>query len=271
VAFLRYGWATRGGGVETTAMAAASARESSPRPGQDQETLALQGLLLNDDYTPMEFVVHVLERFFSKPREEAVQIMLHVHRHGVGICGVYTFEVGRQSGAGDRNWRAGTNIRYNVRWKRSSGTSMPSLSRSLEQALHRAIRLASERHHEYATLEHLLLALVDDADAAQSHAGLQRRSGRLARRPHQICRRGSRDADDRGWRGRQAHYGFQRVVQRAVLHVQNSGRDEVTGANVLVALFSERESHAVYFLQEQNMSRLDAVNYMSHGIAKRPA
>src|SRR5262249_28585153 len=64
--------------------------------------------------------------------------------------------------------------------------------------------------------------------------------------------------------------GFQRVVQRAVLHVQNSGREEVTGANVLVALFSERESHAVYFLQEQNMSRLDAVNYMSHGIAKRP-
>ena len=64
--------------------------------------------------------------------------------------------------------------------------------------------------------------------------------------------------------------GFQRVVQRAVLHVQNSGRDEVTGANVLVALFSERESHAVYFLQEQNMSRLDAVNYISHGIAKRP-
>src|SRR5262249_59942556 len=64
--------------------------------------------------------------------------------------------------------------------------------------------------------------------------------------------------------------GFQRVVQRAVLHVQNSGRDEVTGANVLVALFTERESHAVYFLQEQNMTRLDAVSYMSHGIAKRP-
>src|SRR6202789_1281981 len=64
--------------------------------------------------------------------------------------------------------------------------------------------------------------------------------------------------------------GFQRVVQRAVLHVQNSGRDEVTGANVLVALFTERESHAVYFLHEQNMNRLDAVSYISHGIAKRP-
>src|SRR6202000_170035 len=64
--------------------------------------------------------------------------------------------------------------------------------------------------------------------------------------------------------------GFQRVVSRAVLHVQNSGRDEVTGANILVALFTERESHAVYFLQEQNMSRLDAVSYISHGIAKRP-
>src|SRR5262245_10065839 len=64
--------------------------------------------------------------------------------------------------------------------------------------------------------------------------------------------------------------GFQRAIQRAVIHVQSSGRDEVTGANVLVAIFSERESHAAYFLQEQDMTRYDAVNFISHGIAKRP-
>src|ERR1700750_814245 len=146
---------------------------------------------------------------------------------------------------------------------------MPSLSRSLEQALHRAIRLASERHHEYATLEHLLLALVDDSDPAQvmraCNVDLEALRSGLTKYV---------DDDLATWtteEGEEAKptTGFQRVVQRAVLHVQNSGRDEVTGANVLVALFSERESHAVYFLHEQNMNRLDAVSYISHGIAKR--
>src|SRR6195256_3264669 len=147
---------------------------------------------------------------------------------------------------------------------------MPSLSRSLEQALHRAIRLASERHHEYATLEHLLLALVDDTDAAQVMRACNvdldaLRAGLTKYVDEDLATLTIEDGEDA-----KPTTGFQRVVQRAVLHVQNSGRDEVTGANVLVALFSERESHAVYFLQEQNMSRLDAVNYMSHGIAKRP-
>src|SRR6202140_4178594 len=147
---------------------------------------------------------------------------------------------------------------------------MPSLSRSLEQALHRAIRLASERHHEYATLEHLLLALVDDTDAAQVMRACNvdldaLRAGLTKYVDEDLATLTIDDGEDA-----KPTTGFQRVVQRAVLHVQKSGRDEVTGANVLVALFSERESHAVYFLQEQNMSRLDAVNYMSHGIAKRP-
>src|SRR2546423_1692004 len=147
---------------------------------------------------------------------------------------------------------------------------MPSLSRSLEQALRRAIRLASERHHEYSTLEHLLLALVDDSDAAQvmraCNVDLEAlRNGLTKYIDEDLATLTIEDGEDA-----KPTTGFQRVVQRAVLHVQNSGRDEVTGANVLVALFSERESHAVYFLQEQNMSRLDAVNYMSHGIAKRP-
>jgi ATP-dependent Clp protease ATP-binding subunit ClpA len=147
---------------------------------------------------------------------------------------------------------------------------MPSLSRSLEQALHHAIKLASDRHHEYATLEHLLLALIDDADAGQVMKACNVDMEALRKTVQKFI-----DVDlatlvieD----GEDAKHttGFQRVVQRAVLHVQNSGRDEVTGANVLVALFTERESNAVYFLQQQNMNRLDAVSYISHGIAKRP-
>src|SRR4051812_5924156 len=147
---------------------------------------------------------------------------------------------------------------------------MPSLSRSLEQALHRAIKLASDRHHEYATLEHLLLALVDDGDAQQvmKACNVNLDALRITLRKYvdeELITLVIEDGEDA-----KPTTGFQRVVQRAVLHVQNSGRDEVTGANVLVALFTERESHAVFFLQEQNMTRLDAVSYISHGIAKRP-
>src|ERR1051325_7158638 len=147
---------------------------------------------------------------------------------------------------------------------------LPSLSRSLEQALHRAIKLATDRHHEYATLEHLLLALMEDTDAAQVMKACNvdtdaLKAAVLKYVDEELMTLVIEDGEDA-----KPTTGFQRVVQRAVLHVQNSGRDEVTGANVLVALFTERESHAVYFLQEQNMTRLDAVSYISHGIAKRP-
>jgi len=140
----------------------------------------------------------------------------------------------------------------------------------LEQALHHAIKLASDRHHEYATLEHLLLALMDDADASQVMKACNVDMDALKKSVQKYIDEDLStlvldDSDEA-----KPTTGFQRVVQRAVLHVQNSGRDEVTGANVLVALFTERESHAVYFLQEQNMNRLDAVSYISHGIAKRP-
>src|SRR6201984_1581804 len=147
---------------------------------------------------------------------------------------------------------------------------MRELSRRLKRALHQAIKLASDRHHEYATLEHLLLALMDDTDASQVMKACNVDMDALRKTVQKYI-----DEDlatlvmDESEEAKPTT-GFQRVVQRAVLHVQNSGRDEVTGANVLVALFTERESHAVYFLQEQNMTRLDAVSYISHGIAKRP-
>src|SRR3954463_25833 len=147
---------------------------------------------------------------------------------------------------------------------------MPSLSRSLEQALHQAIKLASDRHHEYATLEHLLLALMDDTDASQVMKACNVDMDALRKTVQKYVEEDLATLVMDESEEAKPTTGFQRVVQRAVLHVQNSGRDEVTGANVLVALFTERESHAVYFLHEQNMNRLDAVSYISHGIAKRP-
>ena len=146
---------------------------------------------------------------------------------------------------------------------------MPSFSRSLEEALHRALALANDRSQEYATLEHLLLALIDDTDAAAVMRACNVDLDALRRNLEnyvdtELATLVSATGDDS-----KPTAGFQRVIQRAVIHVQSSGREEVTGANVLVAIFAERESHAAYFLQEQDMTRYDAVNYISHGIAKR--
>lgn len=142
------------------------------------------------------------------------------------------------------------------------------LSRNLEHTLHRALAHANGRRHEFATLEHLLLALTEDADAV----AVMRACGIDL----DVLRQDLQNYIDTELQGL-IHPGaeeakptssFQRVLQRAAIHVQSSGREEVTGANVLVALFSERESNAVYFLQQQEMTRFDAVNYISHGIAK---
>ncbi len=145
------------------------------------------------------------------------------------------------------------------------------LSPNLEQTLHRALAHANERRHEYATLEHLLLALTEDQDAIAVMRACNIDTERLRRDLSEYVdnQLGNLVGDERG--DPKPTAGFQRVLQRAAIHVQSSGREEVTGANVLVAIFSERESHAVYFLQEQDMSRLDAVNYISHGIAKARA
>jgi ATP-dependent Clp protease ATP-binding subunit ClpA len=146
---------------------------------------------------------------------------------------------------------------------------LPSFSRPLEETLHRAVGLANERRHEYATLEHLLLALVEDPDAAGvmracnvDLVSLKTALGLYV--DNDLAALATADGDDA-----KPTAGFQRVIQRAVIHVQSSGREEVTGANVLVAIFSERESHAAYFLQEQDMTRYDAVNFIAHGIAKK--
>src|ERR1700760_4495346 len=145
---------------------------------------------------------------------------------------------------------------------------MPSFARELEQTLHNALGEASKRRHEYATLEHLLIALIDDEHASKvmTACGVSRDELRASVKQYLDNELGALIADSAT--DPTPTSGFQRVVQRAILHVQSSGRDEVTGANVLVALFSERESYAVYFLQQQDMSRLDAVTYISHGVGK---
>ena len=147
---------------------------------------------------------------------------------------------------------------------------MPIFSRALEKTLRRALSLANERRHEYATLEHLLLSLIDDVDAAAVLRACGVDLDSLRKTVVQYLDTELENLVVDSQEEAKATNGFQRVVQRAAFHVQSSGREEVTGANVLVAIFAERETHAAYFLQEQDMTRYDAVNYISHGIAKRP-
>ena len=145
---------------------------------------------------------------------------------------------------------------------------MPSFAANLEKTLHAALTDAGERHHEYATLEHLLLALIDDDDAAQVMNACGVDLSELTAVVKQYLEQEYQSLQSDESADPQPTAGFQRVIQRAILHVQSSGKDTVTGANVLVALFSERDSYAVYFLQQQDMSRLDAVSFISHGIGK---
>ncbi|WP_323763583.1 ATP-dependent Clp protease ATP-binding subunit ClpA [Marinovum sp.] len=149
---------------------------------------------------------------------------------------------------------------------------MPSFSNTLEQAIHAALALANSRSHEFATLEHLLLALIDEPDATRVMKACSVDTEELRTKLVEYV-----DTDLSNLvtdiEGSEAvpTAAFQRVIQRAAIHVQSSGRTEVTGANVLVAIFAERESNAAYFLQEQDMTRYDAVNFIAHGVAKDPA
>ena len=149
---------------------------------------------------------------------------------------------------------------------------MPSFSTSLEQAIHAALALANEHHHELATLEHLLLALTEEPDAVKVMQACNVDLTELRRMLVDFIE------DDLSTlitdvEGSEAvpTAAFQRVIQRAAIHVQSSGRTEVTGANVLVAIFAERESNAAFFLQELDMTRYDAVNFIAHGVAKNPS
>jgi ATP-dependent Clp protease ATP-binding subunit ClpA len=142
------------------------------------------------------------------------------------------------------------------------------LSKNLENSLHRALAIAKGYRHEFATLEHLLLALSEDQDALEVMNGCGVNVNFLRRDLCDFLESELHDLIVEDIEESKPTSGFQRVVHRAAIHVQSAGKSEVTGANVLIALFSERESHAVYFLQEQDLTRLDVVNYISHGIMK---
>jgi ATP-dependent Clp protease ATP-binding subunit ClpA len=149
---------------------------------------------------------------------------------------------------------------------------VPSFSNTLEQAIHAALALANARSHEFATLEHLLLSLLEEPDAVRVMKACNANLDDLRQSLEEYIEEDlSNLVTDVEGSEAVPTAAFQRVVQRAAIHVQSSGRAEVTGANVLVAIFAERESNAAYFLQEQDMTRYDAVNYIAHGVAKNPA
>ena len=149
---------------------------------------------------------------------------------------------------------------------------MPSFSNTLEHAIHSALALANDRSHEFATLEHLLLALIDEPEASQVLKACSVDTDELRATLIEFVDDDlSNLVTDIDGSEAAPTAAFQRVIQRAAIHVQSSGRTEVTGANVLVAIFAERESNAAFFLQEQEMTRYDAVNFIAHGVAKDPA
>ena len=144
------------------------------------------------------------------------------------------------------------------------------IAQELEVSLHMAFVEARQKRHEFITVEHLLLALLDNPTAAEVLRACAANIDELRKHltefinAHTPTVAGTEEIDT------QPTLGFQRVIQRAILHVQSSGKKEVTGANVLVAIFGEKDSHAVYFLHQQGVTRLDVVNYISHGITKSP-
>ena len=144
------------------------------------------------------------------------------------------------------------------------------IAQELEVSLHMAFVEARQKRHEFITVEHLLLALIDNPSAAEALRSCGAKADALRKDltnfidEHTPTVSGEDDIDT------QPTLGFQRVIQRAILHVQSSGKKEVNGANVLVAIYGEKDSHAVYFLQKQGVTRLDVVNYISHGISKIP-
>src|SRR5947199_2355225 len=142
------------------------------------------------------------------------------------------------------------------------------IAQELEVSLHMAFVEARQKRHEFITVEHLLLALLDNPTAAEVLRACAANIEELRKAlgdfiaAHTPTVAGTEEIDT------QPTLGFQRVIQRAILHVQSSGKKEVTGANVLVAIFGEKDSHAVYFLHQQGVTRLDVVNFIAHGITK---
>src|ERR1700716_1846793 len=144
------------------------------------------------------------------------------------------------------------------------------IAQKLEVSLHMAFVESRQKRHEFITVEHLLLAMLDNPTAAEVLRACSVDIDDLRRLLAEHVTENTPTVGGNGEVDTQPTLGFQRVIQRAILHVQSSGKKEVTGANVLVAIFGEKDSHAVYFLHQKGVTRLDVVNYISHGISKVP-
>ena len=144
------------------------------------------------------------------------------------------------------------------------------IAQELEVSLHMAFVEARQKRHEFVTVEHLLLALLDNPSATEVLRACGVKLDDLRKALAEFVQQHTPTVAGHDEVDTQPTLGFQRVIQRAILHVQSSGKKEVTGANVLVAIYGEKDSHAVYFLHQQDVSRLDVVNFISHGIRKVP-
>src|SRR5665213_761088 len=222
-----------------------------------------QVVLINDDYTPMEFVVDILQRFFAMDRTKATRVMLEVHTKGKGICGVFTYEI------------AETKVAQVIAYARQHQHPLMAtlegrnvLSQELEFCLNDAFAGAREARHEFMTVEHLLLAIVDTPKVREILKSCGADTAKLKTELKQFIDQTTPRLPVGEDRDVQPTLGFQRVLQRAVFHVQSSGKKEVGVVNVLVAIFSEKQSHAVFLLARSQVTRLDVVNYISHGLSR---
>src|ERR1700721_3113922 len=200
------------------------------RPKVKQPPL-YQVVLLNDDYTPMEFVVDVLEKFFSLDRPNATRIMLEVHTKGKGVCGVFTYEI------------AETKVAQVTTY-------------ALEYCLNDAFHQAREARREYLTVEHLLLAILDTPKVREVLRACGADLSKLKQELKDHIDQSTPRLEEGEEREAQPTLGFQRVLQRAVFHVQSSGKKEVGVSNVLVAIFSEKQSHRVFLLHPTHARHL---------------
>ena len=143
------------------------------------------------------------------------------------------------------------------------------ISDQLDKTLQRAKDFAEKLNHEYMTIEHLLYSMIDDNDAKDVFEACNVDMSSLKKELESFLKEKLTDLINTEVNEVKPTVGFQRVIQRAVIHVQSSGKDEASSANVLVSIFSERESHAVYFLQKEKLTRLDVIDYISHGLKKK--
>src|SRR3989338_9543054 len=165
-----------------------------------------------------------------------------------------------------RNLQNNTGIRYDAAWRECE-----MIAQEFEVSLHLAFVEARQKRHEFITVEHLLLAMLDNPSAAQVLRANNMDVDELRRVVADFVDRHTPIVPGHGDVDTQPTIGFQRVIQRAILHVQSTNKKEVSGANILAALFGEKDSHAVHFLSERGLTRLDVVNYIVHGVARNEA